>query len=46
LKKEYDVEVLTEVYANKRYAAVILAVVYDDFKSFDFKILYGRQRDI
>jgi UDP-N-acetyl-D-galactosamine dehydrogenase len=37
LKKEHNINVLTEVDANKQYAALILAVAHNEFKAFDFR---------
>lgn len=37
VKEEYGIEIAKDIDQNKKYAAVVLAVAHDEFKSFDFK---------
>ncbi len=42
VKDEYGIKILKEVDSDKKYAAILLAVAHDEFKSFDFKKHFDR----
>lgn len=40
VKHEFDINIMKEVDKNKKYAAIVLAVAHDQFKTFEFEKYY------
>lgn len=40
VREEYGIEIVSKVDKNKKYAAIVLAVAHDQFKTFDFEKHY------
>lgn len=41
VREEYGIEIVNKVDKNKKYAAIVLAVAHDQFKTFDFEKHYN-----